>query len=368
VAEGAGLENRYTRKGIVGSNPTLSVTSNVALAGLMSLSLADRLAGCLLGQAVGDAVGFVVEGAPPDETAHYINRSVRAGRVPERGREPFLFGQYSDDTQLARELLLVFREAGCFDPSRFAARVAELFQGGADVGAGPGTRAAAHHLRLGLPWEEAATPSPYAGNGAAMRAGPLGLLARDSDDLVQTAITSSRVTHGDYRCGAGAVAIAGAVALAGRPSPIERKEFLATLSPWVARADAALGGAVMGLARWGDLDPEAALVELHRQRLDPEADPEWRGITGHVGPSVLWSLYAFLRAPEDYGEAVWTAIAAGGDADTTGAMTGAMSGARLGPRALPANLVGRLNDRGEWGAEALTGLARDCAERVRQAN
>jgi hypothetical protein len=25
VAEGAGLENRYTRKGIVGSNPTLSV-------------------------------------------------------------------------------------------------------------------------------------------------------------------------------------------------------------------------------------------------------------------------------------------------------------------------------------------------------
>jgi hypothetical protein len=32
VAEGAGLENRYTRKGIVGSNPTLSVvpTSNPA--------------------------------------------------------------------------------------------------------------------------------------------------------------------------------------------------------------------------------------------------------------------------------------------------------------------------------------------------
>ena len=26
VAEGAGLENRYTRKGIVGSNPTLSVS------------------------------------------------------------------------------------------------------------------------------------------------------------------------------------------------------------------------------------------------------------------------------------------------------------------------------------------------------
>jgi hypothetical protein len=28
VAEGAGLENRYTRKGIVGSNPTLSVIAS----------------------------------------------------------------------------------------------------------------------------------------------------------------------------------------------------------------------------------------------------------------------------------------------------------------------------------------------------
>ena len=29
VAEGVGLENRYTRKGIVGSNPTLSVVATL---------------------------------------------------------------------------------------------------------------------------------------------------------------------------------------------------------------------------------------------------------------------------------------------------------------------------------------------------
>jgi ADP-ribosylglycohydrolase len=44
---------------------------------------------------------------------------------------------------------------------------------------------------------------------------------------------------------------------------------------------------------------------------------------------VLWSLYSFLRSPEDYWETVCTAIAVGGDVDTTAAMAGAVSGAYL---------------------------------------
>jgi ADP-ribosylglycohydrolase len=330
----------------------------------MPLSLADRLAGCLLGQAVGDAVGLVVEGKPPGEAAAYASEWVRAGRADQRGRDPFPFGQYSDDTQLARELLLVFRDTGQLHPAQFAARIADLVRRDVLVGAGPGTLAAARRLLLGAPWTEAATPPPYAGNGAAMRAGPIGLLAPGPDELVRLALLQSGVTHAAPRCGAGAVAVAGAVALATRPGPISREAFLDELAGLVARADLAFAGAVRGLARWGGLDPEEALTELHRQRFDPEAPGHWRGITGHVEPSVLWSLYAFLRAPEDYGEAVWTAIAAGGDTDTTGAMTGAVSGARLGPAALPAPLVARVTDRGEWGARALIALAEACAARL----
>jgi ADP-ribosylglycohydrolase len=72
----------------------------------------------------------------------------------------------------------------------------------------------------------------------------------------------------------------------------------------------------------------------------------------------LWSLYAFLRTPDDYWEAVCTAIAVGGDVDTTAAMTGAIAGARGGLAAIPADLAARLNDQGTWGTEALIALTR----------
>jgi len=81
------------------------------------------------------------------------------------------------------------------------------------VGRGRATEQAAQRLALGVPWAKAGTPTPSAGNGSAMRAGPVGLMCHgDWDALVHTACTQSRITHTDPRCLAGAVVIAGAVA------------------------------------------------------------------------------------------------------------------------------------------------------------
>jgi ADP-ribosylglycohydrolase len=90
-------------------------------------------------------------------------------------------------------------------------------------------------------------------------------------------------------------------------------------------------------------------------------DPDGRGLSPFVVPSVLWSLYAFLRNPDDYWEAVCTAIVIGGDTDTTAAMAGAIAGSRIGTRGLRPELLARLTDRGSWEAGALERLARDCA-------
>ena len=46
--------------------------------------------------------------------------------------------------------------------------------------------------------------------------------------------------------------------------------------------------------------------------------------------SVLWALYAYLRTPDEPWSVYWTAIAVGGDVDTTAAMAGALVGARVG--------------------------------------
>jgi ADP-ribosylglycohydrolase len=327
----------------------------------MTANLLDSLTGSLLGQALGDALGFIVEAQPPEVAHEYVNHYLRAGRAAERAHREYPFGQYSDDTQLARELLRSVRTSGGWDPRMFGCHVAELFRNEQDVGAGPGTRTAAHRLLRGMSWQESGIPAPYAGNGSAMRAGPMGLLFGAPEQMCQAVCEQSCITHGDPRCAAGAVVVAGAVLLAARPGPIDTAEYLEQLAQWAACADSSVSNAVRDLESWCHLDPADAASHLHQAGLDPDYGDEWRGISACVTPSVLWSLYSFLRSPDDYWEAICTAIAVGGDTDTMAAIAGAISGARLGVAALPHHLLERLTDRGEWGADELTALASDCA-------
>lgn len=76
---------------------------------------------------------------------------------------------------------------------------------------------------------------------------------------------------------------------------------------------------------------------------------------------MLWSLYSFLRTPEDYWTTICTAIAVGGDVDTTAAMAGAISGAHLGLGCVPVELAQALNDQGSWTYSELVSLANEAA-------
>ena len=113
------------------------------------------------------------------------------------------------------------------------------------------------------------------------------------------------------------------------------------------------------------MDPELATALVHRERPEADSGSKWRGVSSEVTGSVCWSLYAFLRSPDDYWETVCTAIGAGGDTDTTAAMAGGIVGARVGLKGLPQELLARLNDQGEWKVAELTGLAQRCYEACR---
>ena len=89
----------------------------------------------------------------------------------------------------------------------------------------------------------------------------------------------------------------------------------------------------------------------------PGLNDGWQGISPFVTASVLWSIYSFLRSPDHYLESICTAIAVGGDVDTTAAMTGAMSGALVGLDRLPREVAQQVNDAGTWGHDELVGLA-----------
>lgn len=326
----------------------------------MSPPLEDRFAGSLIGQALGDALGFVVEGHPPARCRRYVDEVLKAGRAGEGGRAPFAFGQYTDDTQLARELIESYVACKGFDPADYARRIAAIFAEGRIVGRGRTTEAAARRLAQGVSWDQAGTPAPAAGNGSAMRAGPVGLMSFDDPDgLIRAARDQGRITHADPRCSAGAVAIAGAVALALGGGSVEPARFLGQLAGWTRAIEGSLASCLGRLVDWVQLAPEDAQPLISAAGIEPGYSDRWEGISPFVTASVLWSLYAFLKSPGDYWQTISTAIAVGGDVDTTAAMAGAVSGAYNGLAAVPGDLAGRLNDQGTWDYDALVGLARE---------
>ena len=334
---------------------------------MISIPTREHFSGCLVGQCLGDALGFAVEGWPPETCSQYVQQALAPFRESGAfsGRSAVPFGQYTDDSQLARELMQSYAAQGRFDPEDYARRIAAIFAEGRIVGRGAATDAAARRLAQGTPWEEAGTPPPHAGNGSAMRAGPVGLIfAGDVEQLIQAAHDQSRITHKDRRCSAGAVAIAGAVALALRPGEVVVESFVPQLSQWVRAIDAQFAGHVLQLSKSVNLTPEQAAPLISRCG-PPDFEDDWKWISPFVVPSVLWSLYSFLRTPEDYWETISTAIEVGGDVDTTAAMAGAISGAHLGLNRLPLGLARRLTDQGTWGFSELAELAHLCYE-VRQ--
>ena len=319
----------------------------------------DRFTGCLIGQCLGDALGFIVEGETPQVCHTYVNATVRGRRIDNIRRGAFPFGQYSDDSQLARELLLSYAQLMTFDAADYAWRIGYLFRENKVVGRGRATEKAALKVAGGTPWQEAGTPAPNAGNGSAMRAGPIGLLfADDPQALIAAAHDQGRITHTDPRCSGGAIAVAGAVALAFNNRTIEPGEFLQTLSQWTAPHSPVMADALLRLQDWLVLPPEKAVVFIARAGRPYKMQDPWPGISPYVVGSVLWSLYAFLRTPEDYFETICEAIAVGGDVDTTAAMAGAISGAHNGLSALPLDLARRLTDRGDWELDDLCNLAK----------
>lgn len=321
----------------------------------------DHFAGCLIGQAVGDAMGFVVEGHLPSTCSAFVDDALHPHLLEGYSRGPFSIGQYSDDTQLARELAQSFVKRGGFDPVEYADRISSLFTEDRIVGRGLATEQAASLIAIGIPWDEAGTPSPSAGNGSAMRAAPVGLLyAHDPVVMAKVAHDQGRITHQDPRCSAGSIVIAGAVAIVLREDALDPHSFCEQLADWAQPYDATLSIALERLPSSLSESPHAVVEWIRQVGVLPDREEsEWEGISPFVTGSVLWSIYSFLRSPDDFWEAICTAIAVGGDVDTTAAMTGAIAGARVGLKGIPSDAIHRITDQKTWEHEELTQLAYD---------
>lgn len=347
----------------------------------------DRYKGALLGCALGDAVGAWAEARPSDEArdfAKYFVREFDFSKVAAH-HHGMRFGQYTDDTQLSRELCLSIIDEGTFVPDDFADRIARAFGRNEIVGFGGATQAAAIKLIDGVSWEESGTPPPRAGNGAAMRAGPIGMLYyNDTDALIQAAVHQAIITHKAPMSVAAAVAVALATAMALMASDKTTGPHEPGWWAWLAqhvelnneefaqdiRALSKLVFDGRKTAKWKAADD--AEIEAAKAFVLEGDDMRWDGVSPYARTSTLWSLYCALASPHDVWKAIELAIMVGGDSDTIAAMAATIVGAHVGLAGFPQKALDTVaplihdvkSDRYTWdGLADVAGLLHEVVDR-----
>jgi ADP-ribosyl-[dinitrogen reductase] hydrolase len=280
----------------------------------MEMPRSHRVAGALVGSAVGDALGAPFEFGPPGQfTARFPTeaRGVATEMCGSPGREP---GGFTDDTQLALLLGTSLVERGGLDE----ADVFERFRSWAaadppDIGRQ--TRAV---LTSGRPWdvaaaEHSARSGHAAGNGSLMRMTPAAIrFSRDGRDATMAAARrTSALTHGDPSAGEGCAIFAELVRVAldgGDP---------------LAAVPAAL----------------AAVAPELRQKWATVLDPGWTPERATEGNGAVWpalgqAVWA-LRRGRSFAEVLRLVIDLGGDTDTVAAVAGGLAGAVHGVAGIP---------------------------------
>lgn len=314
---------------------------------LSSTELTDRTLGCVLGGAVGDALGAPFEGlwshTIPDPQALLTDFAEYEG---------FPRGQYTDDTQLTVATLKSVVRQGGIEPDEIAWSIARLWRTQAVVGPGGACTSAADRILAGGDWSECGASIGQAGNGTAMRTAALGLyfLYRPAD-LPDAVAQVSRITHQDPRSIAGGVAVASAARLLALEPNVDAETLCRTVAEDMRRCHSPFADLVAGLPASLGGDATAALDYVAWSG-GSEREFDRIIITPYVVPTVLASLWAVIRYPDSWSEAVARVIGLGGDVDTLGAIVGGLMGARLGLGAIPEHLA-----RGVLDSERLHSLA-----------
>ncbi|MCK6445276.1 MAG: ADP-ribosylglycohydrolase family protein [Planctomycetes bacterium] len=292
------------------------------------MELRARYRGCLVGLAVGDALGTTLEFSPPGTFAP-IDDMLGGGPF---GLAP---GEWTDDTSMAlclAQSLVACRGFDARDQMRRYLRwrdegvpssTGECFDIGRTV-----SDALSRFRRTGEPFSGSTAPTS-AGNGSLMRLAPVPLaFARDPRLAIERSGESSRTTHGATTA-VDACRFFGGL-LVGALDGATKDELLAE-------------GNARKSARWRatNLDPAIELVAAGSYR--HRRPPEIRG-TGYVVESLEAALWAFHHS-HDFPSGALLAANLGDDADTTCAIYGQLAGAHYGVEAIPREWAAKVSQR-----------------------
>ncbi|MEM3725762.1 MAG: ADP-ribosylglycohydrolase family protein [Candidatus Bathyarchaeia archaeon] len=281
--------------------------------------LKSKFVGCLIGSAVGDALGSSFEGLSSSKV----------------DAESFC-GRWTDDTHMMIGVAESLIANKGFDGNHMAQTFVKNYEQEPWRGYASGPPKVFRWIKSGVAWNEAARRLfggvGSFGNGAAMRVAPVGLFYYDDfEKLRAVAYNQSQITHAHELGMEGAALQAYAVALAVKTSPscnFDPYDFLAALKNLTNNK---VYGAKLERVK-----------ELLSKAADKKAVVRELGNGVEAPNSVPTALYCFLCNWNSFENAVLYAVSLGGDTDTIGAMTGAISGAYHGAEAIPENWRNKL--------------------------
>jgi ADP-ribosyl-[dinitrogen reductase] hydrolase len=287
------------------------------------------LAGCLLGTAVGDALGLACEGLSPARREKLFPDAARYHLLP------FGRGLCSDDTEhtvmLAQSLCNPDEHMEDEPQARilaasFAWRL-RFWLLGLPAGIGMATLRAILKLWLFIPPRWSGVHS--AGNGPAMRSAILGVVYGDRPARLRAMVHAlTRITHTDPKAEQAAWTVAHAAHCAmqdgGRIAPelllaACREEMDVRAAEWLGLVER-----VVASVRAGE-STQSFAVALGLAK----------GVTGYSFHTVPVALHACLSHSADFRGAVLAVIECGGDTDTVAAIVGGIMGAGVGREGIP---------------------------------
>ena len=289
----------------------------------------DRISGCLLGAAIGDALGMPNEDLSKKRSLDLYGGPIKDFIPPHRDsvNGHLNKGYYTDDTQLTLTIAESIIECKGLNPERLASSFCTWYKSKDERNRGHACSQACERLLAGVPWYEAGANK--AGVGGAMRVAPVGLwCAGQPGDVAEMAALSCQITHRNL------VAIDGAVIMAHAVSILVTADH----------SGKSLINTLMKSVRSSEFKTKLQDVDFAlKSRLGIDEAIQMLGNSEAAAEAVPLALFMFLSSPRDYANAVLNAANAtgevGGDTDTIACMVGALSGAYNGISSIPAPWV-----------------------------
>ncbi len=277
----------------------------------------ERLQGCIIAGAIGDAWGSAYENAQVkrDDATFYLTR-------PKTAEPNWIF---TDDTQMTLVTLAALVENKKLTPDILSSHMVHYFKKGFFTGLGASTLKALQELVVGGHWSQVGRTGEYAaGNGAAMRIAPFAFWENYSREEIRD---FCRITHRNDEAYVGAVAVWLSIQEIINNNWTGNNSLIDLLIPQLP-----------------DTRVRDRLIELNSlDAMTTITDVAKFGVSGYVVDSVPFSIFCASKVQElGLSKMFEEIIACGGDTDTNATIAGQIAGAFVGRHDIPASLMNKL--------------------------